>query len=714
MATTPSVESHILPIPRKPPQADKFVGTAAGKAIVPAISDLAETTISEQTCTERFLALFPSSDRAYTRGTPGASPLPGKKAKWSYTTLKVAFGPAEISAHLGGSRSIVAIPILGDSTCRWGAIDYDKAHLLNFPALEAQIKSLGLPLQVFESKSHGAHLFVLFTEPQSTRFVQNLLKIWAKQLDFPEDTEIFPKQERLENLDAVGNGINLPFFGAPKELETFTPVYCDPSQWKARVESAERQEPIGTQKTEVGFRLREGWDPEVELTKAGLQYDLRRKDNLVYFDYHAEMGTCLLQGSAHADHANLSRQSTFVWNTATHRFYHQCFDSDCRSKTNKTSTALLSLGINVADIAVDPDFDADLNSASNAAENVAVKLLSHSGLIAQREAAGSMPEIIEGLLPDKTVNIIAGDSGLGKSPLMVQMAICAAFGIPFLGRETRRGRVLIVDYENPDILDRLNDIGGYLKIPLPMDEQWLRVVQNPTQKEVLAAIEHFHPLLVVVDGLRGYDSRMEKNLDGAAAEVLNRCQVAAMTHGLAWMFIHNVRKASEDFKVDLFDPSIRVMEWLETVAGSRSLINQTFVRIGIEQVKKVKGEEVLGARGFYKGKGEFGPIKIGRKFDDNGQPIGYYLVRGESLLSEDDRAHVARLPVGEELSFSQVKNLAEFKSDQPVSDFLKRCEAAGVIGVQGKARSKRRRYLVAAAIVGADPSQLTADDLPFD
>jgi hypothetical protein len=445
-------------------------------------------------------------------------------------------------------------------------------------------------------------------------------------------------------------------------------------------------------------------------------FSTRTENGRIHFDYHSEMGFCLLQGSAHEVQLRNNRQSCFVYNPKTHRLWHWCFDSDCREKQNKTRSALEALGIKLAeiedtDVRNKPYFGSQRAEAKGEAEHISTKLLSHSGLRAQREAAGSMPEIIEGLLPERTANIIAGDSGLGKSPLMIQMAICVAFGIKFLDRETRRGRVLIVDYENPDILDRLDEIGTYLNVPLPMDEEWLRVIQHPTQADVLAAIKHFQPLLVIVDGLRGYDARMEKNIDGTAAEVLNRCQAEAMNHGLSWLFIHNVRKTSEDFKVDLFDPNTPVMHWLETVAGSRALINQTSVRIGVDQIKKIKGEEVLGIRGFFKGRGEFGPIKIGRKFDENGQPVGYYLVRGTSLLAQDDLTNLARLPVAEELGFGQIKTLAGFKSDQPVSDFLKRCSAAGVITVTGKLKSKRRRYVVVGGLPQGNPTEITSEDL---
>ncbi len=350
-------------------------------------------------------------------------------------------------------------------------------------------------------------------------------------------------------------------------------------------------------------------------------------------------------------------------------------------------------------------------------EDMAAKLLSYAELMAQREAVGNLPEMVEGLLPDRTVKIIAGDSGLGKTPLALQLGICVAFEIPFLKRPTRRGRVLIVDYENPDLIDRLTEIGGYLKIPLPMDANWLRVMQSPTQEEIGAAIEYFDPQLVVADGLRGIDPQIEKT--EVASRVLGECQKISLRKGLSWLFIHNIRKgsekANEEFKLDLFDTDTRVMEWMEKVAGSRGLINQTSVRIGIDQVKRAKGEEVLGLRGFYKGKGEFGPIKIARQFDEKWRTCRVLpgLWRISSLLSQDDIIRLARLPINEELTFGQIRKLAEFKSDHPTADFLKRCEAAGTIAAKGKPRSKERRYISFGSTPEADPREQASEEYPF-
>src|SRR5260221_12696979 len=57
-------------------------------------------------------------------------------------------------------------------------------------------------------------------------------------------------------------------------------------------------------------------------------------------------------------------------------------------------------------------------------------------------------DLVESLIPPRTVNLMVGDSGIGKSPLVYQLALAIATGTPFLGMSTRRANVLMIDYEN--------------------------------------------------------------------------------------------------------------------------------------------------------------------------------------------------------------------------------------------------------------------------
>ncbi|MFC1914588.1 AAA family ATPase [Chloroflexota bacterium] len=57
--------------------------------------------------------------------------------------------------------------------------------------------------------------------------------------------------------------------------------------------------------------------------------------------------------------------------------------------------------------------------------------------------------LIEGMLPQKTLNFIGGDAGIGKTLLALQMAACLMTGQQFLGHATQRANVLLIERDEP-------------------------------------------------------------------------------------------------------------------------------------------------------------------------------------------------------------------------------------------------------------------------
>jgi hypothetical protein len=82
-----------------------------------------------------------------------------------------------------------------------------------------------LPLVPLPSKSGGMHLTLFLEEKIEAKLVQKLLHCFREQLNLPKDTEIFPKQDKIES-GAVGSCINLPYsaefdkFGEFKRIQS--------------------------------------------------------------------------------------------------------------------------------------------------------------------------------------------------------------------------------------------------------------------------------------------------------------------------------------------------------------------------------------------------------------------------------------------------------------------------------------------------------------
>src|SRR5450755_3027414 len=83
----------------------------------------------------------------------------------------------------------------------------------------------------------------------------------------------------------------------------------------------------------------------------------------------------------------------------------------------------------------------------------------------QRCAAGAgAKHLIDRFIPEQSLVLMVGDSGLGKSPLGYQMATSVAAGVPFLEEAVQQARVLYLDFENGshDVSHVVSQLSKYL------------------------------------------------------------------------------------------------------------------------------------------------------------------------------------------------------------------------------------------------------------
>jgi hypothetical protein len=299
--------------------------------------------------------------------------------------------------------------------------------------------------------------------------------------------------------------------------------------------------------------------------------------------------------------------------------------------------------------------------------------------------ANAPGDIVSGLVPEQSVNIWAGDSGLGKSALLIQLGICVAAGLPFLGQEVRKGpnRVLLADFENSRAnLDRLiNTLSSYLGLEHPPEN--LRIMSFPDASEVEQEILAFGPTLVIIDALRGFDPDAEaKNSNGG--KMLAKLHKLVVRIEAALILVHHLRKE------DPRNPggsllTTPIMKWLQDASGARALVNQTDVRVGIEG--HTTGETELVLKGHSKLSGEFGPLHIGRVYNNEGEPLGCRRLRGLELLSPEHKAAYNRLE--SDFTYTQGQN-ALGQTGRPLKTFLNACFAAVILEKNGA--GKKARY----------------------
>jgi hypothetical protein len=293
-----------------------------------------------------------------------------------------------------------------------------------------------------------------------------------------------------------------------------------------------------------------------------------------------------------------------------------------------------------------------------------------------RSKVQSAPEhLVEDMLQVSTVNVLIGDSGLGKSPMLMQLGICVALGVPFLGLKTRKARVLYVDFENSiiDLNETLDNLSIFLGQPIP---ESFRVLHFPgSYAEFLKAIEEHKPELVIIDALRGFNPKAEKEPDVMAA-MLGQLRKLAVEKTCTFEILHHLRKPDQKLPPrELADMSCSFIEWSLQAAGTRALINQTEARFGVENY--TVGDASLIMRGHFKLKGEVGPWKIRRVFDNQENALGYERIVGLELLTQPDRERYLKLP--ESFTWSDAESILSMKAGKTLKRFISHCRASGLL-----------------------------------
>jgi hypothetical protein len=315
--------------------------------------------------------------------------------------------------------------------------------------------------------------------------------------------------------------------------------------------------------------------------------------------------------------------------------------------------------------------------------------------------------LIEEFLPAKSIAIVGGDSGIGKSPLICQLALCLAAGIPFLGLETHRGRVLYFDLENSlvDCKAMRDALTGFLGLREAPYLDFLLVPEPADFTRLNELIENLRPRLIVIDSLRALAPHAtEKN--AAAGQWLKEIRRLVHKYGCAFLIVHHLRKPKLEVSASDLSEETRAMDWLLEMEGPRAFVNQTDVRIAIANGD---GKLVaLKAKWSRRVRGDSPLYLLERVFED-GEPVGYRPLTGRDFLNPEQRKALDNLPNYAEWGFKEARQaLGEATSiDNPAmpapanrtNEFLHKCIHCQVIK---KAAKNCYRKVQKGGVAGVD------------
>jgi putative DNA primase/helicase len=152
--------------------------------------------------------------------------------------------------------------------------------------------------------------------------------------------------------------------------------------------------------------------------------------------------------------------------------------------------------------------------------------------------------LLEDYLPMGSLALLAGKPKEGKTTLVYELAVRVAQGLPFLGRTTRQGSVLIlaVEEHRRDVMSRLQNLGAE-----GLDDLYIHVgalSPTPTFFAHLSTFIHDHAIrLVLVDTLAAFWHVQNENDASEMTKAVKPLLHLARESDACMLLIHHARKS---------------------------------------------------------------------------------------------------------------------------------------------------------------------------
>lgn len=429
--------------------------------------------------------------------------------------------------HLLGEYGLVVCPVDQEGKCKFGVIDDDTYNKEHTKEIRKKILQMELPLVPLPSKSGGIHLTLFLEEKKEAIMVRKLLKCLREQLDLPEDTEIFPKQDKIEKGD-VGSCINLPYSA---EFEKF-------GEFK-RIQS---QDIVSNEKF---YSLLKGYEKKDDASTA--TPSLKKEDPILKLKE-------VKKGNWHNTFRNAvaSMYAKGLSKEAIIELLRPRLDDP-----NKTYD-LEQLFSNLDKFNVSQD-DIDTSYLLKDLINHQVKKINY---------------LVDKIIPDSGLIVFAGNPKSGKTFFAIQLALAIANGKSFLDYSTTKGFVSCHFFE--DNMDRLKRRLDSMKIK---KEEYENVLINHQRISINnGLINKMENELLLYPDIKLFIIDTLQDVKGAGGSGnayendqlrLAPLQSFAMKNKVAVFCIHHLKKSKKDM-----DDEIQRLSGSMAISGKADLIMQ--------------------------------------------------------------------------------------------------------------------------------------------
>lgn len=211
------------------------------------------------------------------------------------------------------------------------------------------------------------------------------------------------------------------------------------------------------------------------------------------------------------------------------------------------------------------------------------------------------PEVIEGILREAQIGILAARYGIGKSPILADIGIHTINGIEWCGRRIDKRPVIAFDFENsgPTYRRNLKSMAQKLQVRIPKSEDMevylMNDLRNEAQTDALLslsdgdrglkflkeALSRKPNALVLIDPVEMF-SPMDK-MKGPEILTFYRGvrRLLSAYPKAAVLMTFNLRK--KDRRATSAPNLLNApRDWLEEVSGSLDILNRCDVRLGVD------------------------------------------------------------------------------------------------------------------------------------
>lgn len=194
----------------------------------------------------------------------------------------------------------------------------------------------------------------------------------------------------------------------------------------------------------------------------------------------------------------------------------------------------------------------------------------------RKEAQAKATFLVEGLIFSGSVNMVVGNSGLGKTPLLISLGLSVADDkATWMGRGGEHGPVLYCDAESGQrqFMDTIDALSRHMGLAEPPPNfyihspNWANSGGVHFDHDLAERVKAIRPKLVIMDPLRVFFLAAETSND-EAAKMVRQLRGLSRETGCAWILLHHKRKANKNamFASSLLDDP---HGWLQEAAGAQ-------------------------------------------------------------------------------------------------------------------------------------------------